>query len=47
MRSTRRGRGLTLTPTGDEVFVVSSKAGVDGVEALCHALILPHQHPVM
>lgn len=37
----------TFTATSNEVFVVSSKAGVDGVEALGHALVFPHQHPVL
>lgn len=37
----------TFTATGNEVFVVSSKAGVDCVEALGHTLVLPHQHPVL
>lgn len=37
----------TFAAAGDEVFVVSSKAGVDCVEALGHTLVLPHQHPVL
>lgn len=37
----------TFAATGNEVFVVSSKAGVDCVEALGHTLVLPHQHPVL
>lgn len=37
----------TFAATGNEVFVVSSEAGVDGVEALGHTLVFPHQHPVL
>ncbi len=37
----------TFAAAGDKVFVVSSKAGVDGVEALGHTLVLPHKHPVL
>lgn len=38
---------LAFTPAGDEVFVVSSETGVDGIEALGHPLVLPHQYPVL
>lgn len=37
----------TFTATGNKVFIVSSKTGVDGVEALGYTLVLPHQHPVL
>lgn len=37
----------TFAATGNEVFIVSSKAGVDGVEALGHTLVLPYKHPVL
>lgn len=37
----------TFAATGNEVFVVSSEAGVDCVEALGHTLVLSHQHPVL
>lgn len=37
----------TFAATGNKVFVVASKAGVDGVEALGHTLVFPHQHTVL
>lgn len=37
----------TFAAAGNEVFVVSSEAGVDCVEALGDTLVLPHQHPVL
>lgn len=38
---------LAFTATSDEVFIVPSEAGMNGVEALGHPLVLPHQHPVL
>lgn len=37
----------TFTAAGDEILVMAAEAGVDGVEALRHSLILPHQHTVL
>ena len=37
----------TFAAAGDEVFVVSSETGVDGIEALGHSLVLPNQYPVL
>lgn len=46
-----RSAGPTVTPTlaaaGHKVFVLPPEAGVDGVEALRHALVLPHQDTVL
>ena len=41
------GEGRTFAAAGDEVFVVSSETGVDGIEALGDSLVLPHQYPVL
>lgn len=38
---------FTFTATGNEIFIVPSKTGVDCVEALGNTLVLSHQNPVL